>query len=105
MSPGEIFDHYRIEAELGRGGMGVLYRPHDSALERPVAIKLIDQQLCFDDWDYLRREAAAVMRLQHPNIATFFDVGERHHLAWLVMEYIEGESLSQKLKRDGPSDS
>ena len=101
LQPGDVFDHYRIEAELGRGGMGVVYRAHDSALERTVAIKLIHQHLCDGDWDYLRRETTAVMRLQHPNIATFYDVGEHARLAWLVMEYVAGESLLDKLKRDG----
>ena len=101
LQPGAQFDHYRIEAELGRGGMGVVYRARDSALERTVAIKLIHQQFCQGDWDYLRRETTAVMRLQHPNIATFHDVGEHAQFAWLVMECVEGESLLDRLKRDG----
>ena len=98
LGPGENLAHYRIEAELGEGGMGKVYRAHDTALERQVAIKLIHQQLCAGDWDYLKREATAVMRLQHPNIATFFDLGEQQDAAWLVMEFVAGQSLSDQLK-------
>lgn len=98
LGPGEQLAHYRIEAELGEGGMGKVYRAHDTALEREVAVKLIHQQLCAGDWDYLKREATAVMRLQHPNIATFFDLGEREDAAWLVMEFVAGQSLSEHLK-------
>ena len=99
--PGQWLGHYRIDARIGRGGGGTVYKAHDSALERSVAIKRIHQQLCIEDWDYLKREATALMRLQHPNIATFYDLEERDHAAWLAMEFIDGLPLSTHLHQRG----
>ncbi len=99
--PGQWLGHYRVDARIGQGGGGTVYKAHDSALERSVAIKRIHQQLCTEDWDHLKREATALMRLQHPNIATFFDLEERDNVAWLAMEFVDGVPLSEHLYQHG----
>ena len=86
---------YLIEAELGRGGMGVVYRAHQPSLERTVAIKLLSSDLIGDP-DGVRRfrlEARAIARLNHPNIVQVFDIEEEENLIYLVMEFVDGESL------------
>ena len=86
---------YLIEAELGRGGMGVVYRAHQPSLERTVAIKLLSSDLIGDP-DGVRRfrlEAKSVARLNHPNIVQVYDIEEEENLLYLVMEFVDGESL------------
>ena len=101
---------YRIEAEVGRGAMGVVYRGFDPKIDRPVAIKTIalaGQQLA-DEQEYRERfvlEARAAGRLSHPGIVTIFDAGEdsETHEPFLVMEYISGEPLSRLMS--GPDNN
>jgi serine/threonine protein kinase len=81
---------FRIEARLGAGGMGVVYRARDLRLERDVALKL---HLHGGHLERLRREAIAMARLQHPNIVTVHEVGEIGLTAFVVMDYIEGTTL------------
>jgi eukaryotic-like serine/threonine-protein kinase len=86
---------YLIEAELGRGGMGVVYRAHQPSLERTVAVKVLSSDLIGDP-DGVRRfrlEARAVARLNHPNIVQVYDIEEEENLIYLVMEFVDGESL------------
>ena len=86
---------YLIEAELGRGGMGVVYRAHQPSLERTVAIKLLSSDLIGDP-DGVRRfrlEAKSVAKLNHPNIVQVYDIEEEENLIYLVMEFVDGESL------------
>ena len=86
---------YLIEAELGRGGMGVVYRAHQPSLERTVAIKLLSSDLIGDP-DGVRRfrlEAKSVAKLNHPNIVQVYDIEEEENLLYLVMEFVDGESL------------
>ncbi len=86
---------YLIEAELGRGGMGVVYRAHQASLDRTVAIKLLSSDLIGDP-DGVRRfrlEAKSVAKLNHPNITQVYDIEEEENLIYLVMEYVDGESL------------
>jgi len=86
---------YLIEAELGRGGMGVVYRAHQPSLERTVAIKLLSSDLIGDP-DGVRRfrlEARSVAKLNHPNIVQVYDIEEEENLIYLVMEFVDGESL------------
>ena len=88
---------YRLDAELGRGGMGIVYRGHDLLLERDVAVKVIHQSsLGTEGRVRLLREAQAVARLNHPNIVTLYDAGEAVGLAYIVMELLEGHSLYQR---------
>jgi serine/threonine protein kinase len=92
---------YDIISELGRGGMGVVYRAHDPAINRFVAIKVISQDLARSP-EFLQRfyqEAQAAGALQHPNIVTIYDMGESNGLAYIVMEYLEGYTLERITSR------
>lgn len=93
-----------LEAELGRGGMGVVYLAREVALDRPVAVKLLHSQLAMDPDARTRflAEARTGARLAHPNIVPIYDVGEHDDLVWFVMGYVEGESLADRLHREGP---
>ncbi len=89
-------NRYKIEEEIGRGGMGTVYRAQDSLLKRPVAIKVIsDNDLGSTGKARLLAEAQAAARLNHPNIVSVYDAGEVGNLTYLVMELVEGLSLRQ----------
>ena len=94
---------YEIVARLGAGGMGVVYRARDERLERDVAIKVLPPGLLTDEpaRRRFRKEALALARLSHPNIAAVYDVGEHDGVDYLVMECVPGQSLGEKLK-SGP---
>ena len=96
--------HYRIEEICGEGGMGSVYRAWDCALERPAAVKLLHSGAGWSVNPAMRREAHALSRLQHPNIATFFEVGEIHGQPYLALEFVDGLSLATRL-RAGPLDA
>jgi tetratricopeptide (TPR) repeat protein/predicted Ser/Thr protein kinase len=91
---------YRLEAELGQGGMGVVYRAHDTLLDRPVAVKLLSEssrdRLGSQGQARLLREAQSAAQLNHPNIVSIYDAGEADGLPYIVMEYIQGESLFEQ---------
>jgi serine/threonine protein kinase/tetratricopeptide (TPR) repeat protein len=95
--------HYRIIAEIGRGGMGVVFRAHDQHLEREVAIKVLSPGTITDEAarKRLRKEALTLSKLNHPHIATVHDFDTQRGVDFLVMEYIPGITLSEKLA-DGP---
>src|SRR5258707_13614293 len=91
---------YNIEALLGQGGMSAVYRAYDPNLRRPVAIKLIHSHLSSDP-EFIGRfeaEAAAVAQLRHPNIVQVFDFNHDADVYYMVMEYLPGESLQDRLK-------
>ena len=92
---GEIInDRYRLDAVLGHGGMGAVYRGHDLQLERDVAIKLLNQVVFIrDERDQLFHEAKLIAKLRHPNIVSVFDVGDFGDTPFFVMEYVDGGSL------------
>jgi hypothetical protein len=92
---------YALVERLGAGGMGVVYRAHDSRLQRDVAIKALPAESFGDETSRVRfrREALALASLSHPNIATLFDVLEVDGLSYLVMECVTGESLAARLAR------
>ncbi len=92
---------YEVLAPLGAGGMGEVYRARDTRLDRVVAIKVLPAHLSSDPALRTRfaREARAVSALSHPNICTLFDVGQQDDIDFLVMEYVEGETLSSRLQR------
>lgn len=84
---------YRLEAEIGRGGLGIVYRAHDSLLEREVAVKVVDRpHLAEQDRSELLREARLAARLNHPNIIAMHDAGEVSGSVFIVMEYVDGVS-------------
>jgi serine/threonine protein kinase/tetratricopeptide (TPR) repeat protein len=91
---GRTFDHYRILARLGQGGMGVVWRAYDERLHREVAIKMLPEGVGdAADRARLMREARAVSALNHPNVCAVYDAGEQDHQAYIVMELVEGDTL------------
>lgn len=94
---------YTIEGEIGRGGMGIVYRARDERLRRPVAIKVLPPELAFrtDIRARFLREAQTAARLSHPNIVPIHTVGDAAELVYFVMALIDGESVALRLKRRG----
>jgi serine/threonine protein kinase len=94
---------YEIHSPLGAGGMGEVYRARDSRLERDVAIKVLPANLSSDPSlrQRLEREARAISSLQHPHICVLHDIGHQDGIDFLVMEYMEGETLANRLQK-GP---
>ncbi len=94
------FGPYELSGELGRGGMGVVYRAYESELERPIALKLLAPELAQDPAlaARLRREAVSAARLRHPNIALLYAFGHVDGAPFLAMEYVPGCSLRQLLE-------
>ena len=89
-----INDRYRLDAEIGHGGMGAVYKGHDQEIERDVAIKVLNQTLFGKaERDRLIHEAKMIAKLKHPNIVSVHDVGEFEGSPFFVMEYVEGGSL------------
>src|SRR5215470_10381318 len=103
LDSGVALGPYRIEAKIGAGGMGEVYRARDTRLHRTVAIKLLLGRDTEDPNPVERfyREARAASALNHPNICTIHDIGEAEGQPYLVMEYLEGETLRDRLRR-GP---
>lgn len=98
-----ILGHFRIVQEIGRGGMGEVYLAHDVKLHRPVALKLLPAAFQQDPeraWRF-EREARAAAALNHPNIMTVYEVGEWEGQRFIAAEFVEGETLAQKLS-NGP---
>src|SRR5215472_7208983 len=100
---GTRFGPYEIQSPLGAGGMGEVYRAHDTRLGRTVAIKILPAQLSSDPLRKQRfeREAKTISRLNHPHICVIHDVGHQDGIDYLVMECIEGETLEKRLEK-GP---
>ncbi|MBL9080058.1 MAG: serine/threonine protein kinase [Planctomycetes bacterium] len=99
LMPGLQLDHYRLEHEIGRGGMALVWLAHDTKLRRPVALKIMRPGLALEQRhvDRFRREALAVASLKHPHIVQIHGVGETANYHWLAMEYVEGPSLATVL--------
>ena len=95
---------YDVEKEIGRGGMGIVYKGRDKRLKRPVAIKLLPPELAFRSEIRTRflREAEMAAQLSHPHIVPIYSVDEREGLVYFVMALVEGENLGTRLARDGP---
>ena len=100
-----IASKYKILSELGRGGMGVVYKAKDTKLKRTVALKFLPAELTKDKEAKKRfiQEAQASAALEHPNICTVYEVDETEDQIFIAMSYVEGKSLKDKLK-DGPLD-
>ena len=101
LSLGTKLGPYEIVSPLGAGGMGEVYRAHDPRLGRSVAIKVLPSHLSSDPDLKLRfeREARAISKFSHPHICTLYDVGSQEGTDYLVMEYVEGETLEQRLAK------
>ena len=99
---GKTLAHYEIVEKIGAGGMGEVYRARDSRLNRDVAVKVLPGHISADPEVRQRfeREARVISSLSHPNICTLYDVGCEDGVDFLVMEYLEGETLYDRLRRD-----
>ena len=100
---GKTISHYKILEELGRGGMGVVYKAEDTKLKRTVALKFLPPELTRDPEAKRRfiHEAQAAAALSHPNICTVHEIDEYEGTSFIAMEYIEGQSLKEKVE-SGP---
>src|SRR5215471_18284415 len=101
LTPGDRLGPYRIVRMIGAGGMGEVYQTHDTRLNRTVAVKVLAARLAdnVDARERFEREALAVSSLNHPHVCVLYDIGWQDSLSYLVMEYLEGESLASYLKR------
>jgi hypothetical protein len=113
-----IGGRYRLDAEIGRGGMSMVYRAFDTVLERPVAIKLMHRDIAADadQLERFRREARSVAQVSHPHVVTVIDAGEEISAdgqrpgetsmgtPYIVLEYVDGETLKDVIRREGPLD-
>src|SRR4030088_103701 len=106
-----IGGRYRLDAQIGRGGMLTVSRAFDTVLERAVAIKLMHREIAADSdqLERFRREARSVAQLNHPHLVTVIDAGEdaaadgEHPRApYIVLEYVDGETLKDLIRREGP---
>ncbi len=101
LSPGARLGSYEVLSPLGAGGMGEVYKARDTRLDRTVAIKVLPSHLA--DKPQLRerfeREARTVASLNHPHICVLHDIGEQDGIHFLVMEYLEGETLAERLQK------
>ena len=98
---GRTLSHYRLEARIGAGGMGEVYRGVDTRLARPVAVKILPPDL-LQDAERRRRfthEAKAASALNHPNIVTIYDVGSEAGIDLIVMEHVDGKTLEEIIGR------
>ncbi len=103
MQSGQMLAHYRVEEKIGAGGMGEVYRAHDTTLGRDVALKILPPEFASDSDRLARfqREAKVLASLHHPNIASIFGFETTPECTFLVMELVDGEDLSEVLK-SGP---
>ncbi|HEX6880376.1 MAG TPA: serine/threonine-protein kinase, partial [Terriglobales bacterium] len=101
LSNGTRLGPYEIVSPLGAGGMGEVYRARDTRLDRSVAIKVLPTHLSADPElkQRFEREAKAISSLQHPHICTLHDIGSQGDVDFLVMEYLDGQTLADRLKK------
>ena len=95
---------YRLEAKLGSGGMSTVYLARDETLERWVAAKVLHREISDqpDQIERFRREARAVAQVSHPNVVAVIDAGEDGGRPYIVFEYVDGETLKDRIRREGP---
>ena len=99
----QLNGRYRLDAQIGTGGMSTVYRAFDAVLERRVAVKLMHREIAADtdQLERFRREARAVAQLSHPHIVGVIDAGEEDGRPYIVFEYVEGETLKDRIRRMG----
>jgi DNA-binding beta-propeller fold protein YncE len=103
LSPGSVVAGYRIEAVVGRGGMGVVYRATQLSLDRPVALKVIAPELAGDVMfrERFKRESRIAASIEHPNVIPVYEAGEGEGLLYLTMRYVEGTDLRAVIEEHG----
>src|SRR6516164_2520743 len=101
LTSGMKFGPYEILSPLGAGGMGEVYRARDTRLNRTVAIKILNSAVVSSPElkQRFEREARAIAQLNHPHICTLYDIGSHNGTDFLVMEYLEGGTLADRLHR------
>ncbi len=101
LSPGTSLGPYEIQAPLGAGGMGEVYKARDTRLDRTVAIKVLPEHVAADPdlKQRFEREAKTISSLNHPHICTLYDIDSQDGVDFLVMEYLEGDTLAQRLAK------
>src|SRR5262245_13739244 len=105
LSANTTLSHYRIVSKIGEGGMGEVYLAQDTKLDRKVALKILPVELAANQ-DRMRRfvqEAKAASALNHPNILTIFEFDETESGQFIATEFIEGETLRERIKRSSPN--
>ena len=100
LNPGQILGHFRLIEKIGAGGMGIVYRAWDMRLERDVAVKVLNAKTLSDTSasKRFRREALILSRLNHPNVEAVYDFHSEQGLDYLVMEFVPGTSLDERLE-------
>ena len=103
IAPGTKLGTYEVIAQIGAGGMGVVYRARDSKLKREVALKVLPKAFAHDSDRMARfqREAEVLAALNHPNIATIYGLEHSNGTSALAMELVPGETLAERIKREG----
>src|SRR5256885_240641 len=104
LAPGTRLAHYEIEGQLGAGAMGTVYRAHDTALDRSVAVKVLRSRLAEEPAvvDRFVREARAAARVNHPNLTHIYFVGSQAGSQFFAMEYVPGTTLEAEIATNGP---
>ena len=101
---GTLDARYRVERRIGSGGMSIVYLAFDETLERPVAIKVLDSDISRDPnaLERFRREARTVAQISHPHVVMVIDAGEDEGHPYIVFEHVRGETLKDRIRREGP---